>query len=571
MSHPSPVRVSSAPNLPAAAGGAIRWVCTKNPFYVVSAGLFLAGLIISFGDPAQAENTWAMMGGLAGYTLLLAGAACLLVRFANVWDDVRTVLLLVVLMFLATSVTFDEVLVLDWQRGNVCFLAGGVFAALVSEGVLRGIRLKLPMWFRGPYYLILALFFLYPLALRPMVPEPHSEALLWGLFGFSPLAGLVFLTLLPAIRRGPEYTRNNGSPWPWPLYPWSLFVFLAMAVIARSFLLCWSMHLLDNGDRDSVVFGPYFLVPFGLAVAVLLLELGISSQSRAALGTALALPLGLVLLALIGHRADPVYREFLDMFAARLGGLPAFATLWAAIVFYLYAAWRRIPWSIEALTAGLLALTFVGAQTLGWGDWVAAQPAPLLAAGAVQLALGFRRRASWRCLLGGIAAGAGLSLLGGADDVPLRGPIALHLVMLTMLLIGALFDDAFARWLRSAGCLLALLTCQAALFLPIDLPASASPWMLTAYPLLMATLLAGYGIVLRFPFAIVSAGIVFASWLIVFASQGYLALRQIVRGLDYLAWSLAVFVLAIAISLGKSGLLTRWLAGPQPKESSAAK
>mgnify|MGYP000126314188 CR=1 FL=1 len=33
-----------------------------------------------------------------------------LVRFGNVWDDVRTVLLLVVLMFLATSVTFDDVL-----------------------------------------------------------------------------------------------------------------------------------------------------------------------------------------------------------------------------------------------------------------------------------------------------------------------------------------------------------------------------------------------------------------------------------------------------------------------------
>src|SRR5438128_603954 len=133
MSSATVVRSSSAPNLPAAARGAIRWVCTKNPFYVVSAGLFLAGLKISFGDAAQAQDTWAMMGGLTAYTLLLAGAACLLVRFANVWDDVRTVLLLVVLMFLATSVTFDEVLVLDWQRGVICYLAGGSFAVLVSE------------------------------------------------------------------------------------------------------------------------------------------------------------------------------------------------------------------------------------------------------------------------------------------------------------------------------------------------------------------------------------------------------------------------------------------------------
>ena len=34
-----------------------------------------------------------------------------LVRFGNVWEDVRTVLLLVVVMFLATSVTFDDLFV----------------------------------------------------------------------------------------------------------------------------------------------------------------------------------------------------------------------------------------------------------------------------------------------------------------------------------------------------------------------------------------------------------------------------------------------------------------------------
>src|SRR5205814_9342595 len=110
---------------------ALRWVCTNNPFYVVSAGLFLAGLWISFGDPRKLENTWALMAGLAGYTLLLAATACLLVRFMNLWDDARTVLLLVVLMFLATSVTFDEVLVVQMVdpqggvpiRGIACFVA----------------------------------------------------------------------------------------------------------------------------------------------------------------------------------------------------------------------------------------------------------------------------------------------------------------------------------------------------------------------------------------------------------------------------------------------------------------
>ena len=77
------------------------------------------------------------MAGLTGYTLLLAVTACLLVRWLGVWDDVRTVMLLTVLMFLATSVTFDEVLAVAPMRGIACFLAGLAFAVAVSEGMLR--------------------------------------------------------------------------------------------------------------------------------------------------------------------------------------------------------------------------------------------------------------------------------------------------------------------------------------------------------------------------------------------------------------------------------------------------
>src|SRR5579871_1742269 len=155
MSQLSNVPVPSAPPASRTGRGLIRWVCTNNPFYVLSAGLFLAGLWISFGGQTEEVQTWALMSGLAGYTLLLAVTAFLLVRFANVWDDMRTVLLLVVLMFLATSVTFDEVLVFHPVRGFFCYIIGLVFAISVSEGLLRGIRLELPAGFRLPYHLIL--------------------------------------------------------------------------------------------------------------------------------------------------------------------------------------------------------------------------------------------------------------------------------------------------------------------------------------------------------------------------------------------------------------------------------
>ena len=113
--------------------GVLGWVCTSNPFYVLSALLVCLGLWVSFGSQVDASQTWSLLLGMAGYTLLLAVTACLLVRFVGVWDDVRTVMLLVVLLFLATSVTFDEVVARDPARG--CLLSGW---ALVRGGGQRG-------------------------------------------------------------------------------------------------------------------------------------------------------------------------------------------------------------------------------------------------------------------------------------------------------------------------------------------------------------------------------------------------------------------------------------------------
>jgi hypothetical protein len=555
MSHPTDVRCASAPSRAGGARGVIRWVCTSNPFYVLSAALFLAGLRVSFGDQTQEVDTWALMGGLAGYTLLLAVTACLLVRFGNVWDDVRTVLLLVVLMFLATSVTFDDVLVNDPARGLACCLGGLLFAVVVTEGLLRGMRLALPALFRMPYYLVLALFFLYPVALTPLVDDPQSEALMWGLFGFSTAAGLAFLTLLPAVRRGPDYVRDNGSPWRWPLYPWVLFGVLGFAVAGRAFLLCWSMHQLAGSDAGHLVFGPYFLVPFGLAAAILFLEIGIVSHHRGVLAAALAAPLGLVVLALVGHQPDAIYRGFLEVFTARLGGSPLFLTLLAAAAFYAWAALRRVPLATEALTAALAALAVVGPETPGLDELVRPRPEPILTAALLQLGLGLRGRSAPRCLLGtALAAGAALAL---PDDLHLRGLLAFHVALLGILIGGAAFDDDIGKLLRSLGAALVLLAC---LTLAIDQPAVLPPWAAVAYPLVMAGLLVAYGLWLRHRFShavalvVLACGIGGACW------RGYRAAREVVAGLDQLCLGLALFGLAVLVSLWKAGALPRWVA-----------
>ena len=237
---PPPFAAANKPPPSVAAGvrGLARFIYTNNPFYVVSAGLVLWGLRLSFDTAAESFETLVLMGCLAGYTLLLAAAACFLIRFGKVWEDVRTILLVIVLLFLAISVTFNESLATNPRVGARYFLGGLAFSILLSEGLLRGIRLSLPAWFRLPYHLILALFFLYPVAISPLVPDCNDPKVHWGLFGFSSVAGLVFLTLLPAVRRGPRYVRDHGSPWRWPWYPWVLFGVLGLGVCGRTLFLC---------------------------------------------------------------------------------------------------------------------------------------------------------------------------------------------------------------------------------------------------------------------------------------------------------------------------------------------
>jgi hypothetical protein len=534
------------PELAFGARRLVRWVCTRNPFYVLSALVFLVGLWMSFGAQVRDEQTWALMIGMSGYTLLLAVPACLLVRFGGVWEDVRTVLLLVVLMFLATSVTFDETLARSPELGIRCYGAGWLFAVGLSAAMLRGIRLVLPGWFAAAYYVLLTLFFLYPVALVPLLDRPRSESLQWGLFGFAPAVGLVSLTLLPAIRRGREYVRDNGSPWRWPLYPWSPFVLLGFGAAARSFLLCWSMQHIERIEPEPTIFGPYFLVPLLLAAAVLLLEIGLVERVGGALGCALALPVAASVLALTGDHPDHLYQGFLSLFITRLGGTPLFLTLIAAAGFYAYAWLRRVPGACGGLTFALAALTVVGPATRNVYALETPQPWPIFAIGALQLGVGLVRWNAGRCLVG-----AGCLIAVVSHD----GLVASHLSLGVVLVLGALFEDALGRTLRNAGASLGLVACLMALSGRFEPPDVEPAWMFAAYPLLVAALLAAYSRIVHHRLSAVAAGVAVAAWLADLTWQCYVPLRTLIIGLDYMAAGLVLLGLAELISLAKAGLL----------------
>jgi hypothetical protein len=545
------------------ARGLVRFLYSSNPFYVLSADLVFVGLRASFGPGGQPTRTAVLIFGLAAYTLLLAASACVVIRIGKLWDDLRSILLLIVMILMAIAMSGDDVMAADAFRGTIVCLGGFFFASAVSEAVLRGIRLRLPGWYRAAYYLILALIFLYPIALAPFLSKPESPGLQWAIFGFSPLAGLALMALVPAARAGREYVARNGSPWRWPLFPWSLFLVLAVGLAVRSSSLCVSFHFVGG---HQTIFGPYFLVPIGIAVSLIWLEIGIASGRRSVMFLASATPLGLAVLAMTGHRYEPVYQHFLALFVATLGASPAFLSLIAATMFLVYAARRGAPLAWELVTVSMIALGVVGPATVDAFGLVAPRWPPLAAAGLVLGIVAWRREDSTRAFLAaGLVAAATSICCGTLFPHAELGVVWLHVTVIAVLTVAAIFDDPLALVARSCGALVLLVLglASATGYGPISRAVPAE-WA-AAYPVFIAAVACGYGFVLRDHRYLAGAVVNLAAWLGCSGWQVYAQIRKAAAGLDQIVWGLVFFSIAMAISLRKAGVRTRFLAKPLAK------
>ena len=545
---------------------ALRWVeqqswarvlYNHNPFYVVSAALVFWGLRSSFDTSHGTFNAWPLTLCLGAFTLLLVATAVLIIRWGKVWEDARSILLLVVLMFLGMSVTFDSILANDGTIAKWYYLGGLAFAVAVTESALRLLPLRLPALYRVPFYLIVGLFYLYPLVMTGRLNTPSDTTLQWQLFGFSTVAALIFLTLLPAVRRGAGYANDNLSPWRWPLFPWTLFGVLGLCVCLRAYYLCQSLHFVGYANS---IFGGYFLAPMMLAAAVLFVEGGRVTGSQLATRAGMLLPLVTAAISGLGHRHDWVYLDFLTLFQQVTHATPLFIAVVAAIIFYAVAAVRHVHRAGDILLVSVALLTFMGPQTLTFSELHIEQTWPLALVSATQLIVGLRRWQSYR-----VAVGACVMLV--ASIIEWQGTwftshlamIPLHLLLATFLFTGMLFTDDVARRLRrwsaammAALALLAILE-RSGTF--ADLP----PWLVAMHPLAIAGLAVWIGHRLRLWRFYGSASIIGVFWLGVYGTEGYTEARRHLVGLDQLAFGLFFFACAALISLAKAGVLRRWI------------
>ena len=201
------------------------------------------------------------------------------------------------------------------QVATIMLVAGFLLSLTTTEFVLRALQIKLPPWFRIPYYLILLIIFLFPLLFsfkQYWFPESSNH---WVMLLFPTVSAFAILTLVPAIRKGRSYTRKNGTPWPWPLYPWCIFFMLSIGICIRCFVLCVAFEP-KTGLHSA--FGTYMLVPILIACSIILLELAAVENFRALKKYAFGLSLMCFPLGCTWH-SNQAYDECLGLLTGFVG------------------------------------------------------------------------------------------------------------------------------------------------------------------------------------------------------------------------------------------------------------
>jgi hypothetical protein len=448
----------------------VRWplltrIYSHNPFYAISAVLMLLAVRNAYGElEIGAINCWLMMGVLAAYTSLLAGIGVLIVRKARIWEDARSILLLLLVLFLAVSISADDLFVKmeSHTGGTLLLLCGYLFSAVLSEIVLRAMRVRMRAAYRWPYHALLLLFYVAPWWCSPELHPRSTAALEWTILSFPVAAALLILCLVPAVRRGADYVRDNGTPWNWPWFPWTAFGVMIAAVALRTFALCMTfgpsgpiwIYLKGGGRLISfdTMWGPYFLIPPALAVLVLLLEAGITTANRRLVERVLRWCPLLLLLA-VPISSGPVFRDFLQD-VTQTAGSPLWLTVCLLVAFFGWARLRGEREAERGLAAMLTLLSIVGPRTHGLGTLIEPAAWPFALIGAVALLQGLRRRSSALSTAGVAAlAFAVWIILPHTIAAGYRMTISYHVLWVAVIAFGLVFRDRFADVLRIVGAL----------------------------------------------------------------------------------------------------------------------
>jgi hypothetical protein len=438
-----------------------RFLYTQNPFYLISCGLIFYGIQLAIPQQASLESrTLILLGSIAAYTLLMSLTAICVIRFGRVWDDARSILMILIIGMLGMSASFDELCVNRWPMAVILALGCLLFSITVTECVLLLTRIRFTFLYRIPFYAMLAIFFAGPVIAGYAVAENHQFLKNWAAPFFSTAIAVCLITMSPALRRGKLYLLNNGTPWPWPLYPLSPFVVLVALGAIRSHGIWMSFSSLSG----PIAFEPFLLMPLGLAIAMLVLE---SETTRAERPLSVMMLIGAGLLFFCGQgraglTALPIQEDIAFYF-----GSAGTLILLSLIGFYLFAFIKRVPAAEYFLAFSLLALLWTSPipepwYQLGVRSWMF----PLLASAVMLGNCLAQPRDSFAWFVFGVFLAIAAMALGTEIGQPVIGNSSAALIgYLTLMIVGAIFQGDLAVFLRACAAAVSCIVALAILIL----------------------------------------------------------------------------------------------------------
>ncbi len=529
-----------------------RFLFTHNPFYLLSACLVLYGMRLWTSEqPANSMIAWQLWLALFGYTTLLATTAILVVRGCRVWEDGRMLALLVILMLVAISSCFDEFFHSQMTTAAQLMAASGAFGVTIIEIMLLLLKVRLPLAYRLPLHSLILWFFAAPLLIQnDTLP---FELLSQGarVLLFIVIASFIFMTLGFAIRLGSSIVENNGTPWRWPMYPWSIFFFLLIGVIIRSYAMTLSFQ---SAVGMESTFAPYYLAPLVLAIGFLFVEIGTVEKKPFCMTLGAAAPLIAITLASMGsytYTQRALIYELSKTFAS-----PIWLSVLAAILFYGYLTILKVPYARYAVMLGLIAISTMPISIMSWHQIEFGDARTLSIAAIVSMMIAWEKgRSEWAQL------GIALILVVFARQMTLYELTSkwyvlasyVHAWLGLSMMVAWTYQDRSAQWCRSTAfpAIWFALCVTAALLIPLK---SFDYRIIATYLLamsLLATLIAMFSRIKNWIIAAIACFGAFSA-LIVGYTAWWIYSWNLSRVALYLIFGGASFAIGFLVSLMKS-------------------
>ena len=560
---------SSFFNSPVHFSDLLKSLYNANPFYLLSACFILYAQTVIFNTGNVWMETAIPVGLIAGYAMLLTATAIFIVKAGAVWDDARSIMLIILTLIMVLSVSIDGK-TLDSPLIGAGWLAGGLlFSVVIIETLRKWLGLKLPFQFKAVFYAMIGIFFAYPFAMAQLVsgfPDNKLPAIR-GIMLFPVICGAVLLLLIPVIRRGRAALDDNGTPWKWPQFPWSVFWLLGLGACFRTYLLSISFYAGKGVGPFSQLetgFGFYMLIPLALTAMILRLELNLERGNRMQTVISMIAPVLLTLLAVMPSvgTGSEIHRRFLSGAVGAEGSpmLPAFA---GTLLFYLYAWSRRVKYSDVIVCAVL----FLAMPLNMHYHFLPQNPLPGWIPGVAGLAMlswiavRSNSTVSWMVLSLGALTVAG-TIFRGTAFTAWHCAIPLHLALLTALLLGLLRHDRLAVILKYVSTIALTLLLAITLFAGNKLMHGLPGYFQSSYFAVIFAASTLYCLYCRKTFFCVVIGFNVAVLLLFALFKGYDAVEAMnLRGLNIIFWGLACFAAAFIISAFKGKLIQKAFTG----------